>query len=223
ATPTRSAATRRSPSTRSSSSPTRRSPTRASATSSAAPTWSSAASTARTTSRAAAPSWRNASRPSPAPERLTRPAQTPKARVPAASWEAPPGCGVGILTDDFSDPKRAFSGVGGTARSDQALRVGGGGRRGLAQDRAWPAGLPARPLGLRQDHDAAADRGLRRAERRRDRGWRQGRVLAGAHAAAREPQHVDDLPELRAVAAHDGGRQRRLRAHLAEDAARRNR
>ena len=39
-----------------------------------------------------------------------------------------------------------------------------------------------------------------------------GKVLSSpaAHGAAGRPQHVDDLPELRAVAAHDGGRERGL-------------
>ena len=36
------------------------------------------------------------------------------------------------------------------------------------------------------------------------RGRRPRRLVAGAHAAARAAQHVDDLPELCAVAAHDG-------------------
>ena len=67
------------------------------------------------------------------------------------------------------------------------------------------------PSGLRQDHDAAADRGLRRAVGRRNPGRRPGAVLAGAHRAARAAQHVDDLPELRVMAAHDGGAERRLR------------
>jgi iron(III) transport system ATP-binding protein len=44
-------------------------------------------------------------------------------------------------------------------------------------------GVPARPFRLRQDHDLAADRGLRRAERRGDRGRRPGGLLAEAHAA----------------------------------------
>ena len=35
--------------------------------------------------------------------------------------------------------------------------------------------------------------------------------LAGADGAARAAQHVDDLPELRAVAAYDGDREHRLR------------
>ena len=66
-------------------------------------------------------------------------------------------------------------------------------------------GLPARSLRLRQDHDPAADRGLRRAD--------GGDIAVGdrmvssprAHVAAGAPQDVDDLPELCAVPAHDGG------------------
>ena len=65
-------------------------------------------------------------------------------------------------------------GVGRIARPDQALRrLGGGGRR-VAAHRARPSGLPAGPVRLRQDHDAAADRRLRRADRRRDPGRRRG-------------------------------------------------
>ena len=92
----------------------------------------------------------------------------------------------------------------------------GGRRRRVAAHRAWAAGLPARAVRLRQDHDLAADRGLRRADGGRDRGRRPRGVVDGAHAAARAAQHVDDLPELRAVAAHDGDRERRLRAHAAQ-------
>ena len=57
-------------------------------------------------------------------------------------------------------------------------RQPGGRRQRLAAHRARAAGLPARALGLRQDHDAAADRGLHRADRRRDRGRRPRGVLA---------------------------------------------
>ena len=44
-----------------------------------------------------------------------------------------------------------------------------------------------------------------------------GKVVSSAqwHRAARAPQHVDDLPELRALAAHDGVRERRLRTEAA--------
>ena len=66
-------------------------------------------------------------------------------------------------------------------------------------------GLPAGAVGLRQDHDAAADRGLRRADRRAKSASATVRVFAAADRAARAAQHVDDLPELCAVAAHDGG------------------
>ena len=39
---------------------------------------------------------------------------------------------------------------------------------------------------------------------------------AGAHAAARAAQRLDGVPELRAVAAHDGGAERRLRPGAAQ-------
>src|SRR5262249_33106278 len=48
-------------------------------------------------------------------------------------------------------------------------------------------------------------------------------IVAGTDAAARAAQHVDDLPELRAVAAHDGGRERRLWTETAQAGSRRHR
>src|SRR5207244_9691797 len=53
--------------------------------------------------------------------------------------------------------------------------------------------------------------GLSGTVRRRDPCRRAAGVVEGAHAAARTAQHVDDLPELRAVAAHDGDGKHRLR------------
>ena len=88
---------------------------------------------------------------------------------------------------------------------------------------ARPADMPARALGLRQDHGAAPDRGLHGADRGRDRDRRAHRVEPGAHAAARAAQRVDGVPELRAVAAHDGGRERRLRPQAAQARPRRHR
>ena len=101
--------------------------------------------------------------------------------------------------------ERRPSGDSRVALALQELRVSQRRRQRVAAHRARAAGLPARPVRLRQDHDAAADRRLRRADGRRNPGRRPDRVVAGAHAAARAAQHVDDLPELRAVAAHDGG------------------
>ena len=63
------------------------------------------------------------------------------------------------------------------------------------------------PSGLRQDHDPARDRRLRGARRRPGAARRRGRHLRLAQAAQR--QH--GLPGLRAVPAHDRGRERRLR------------
>ena len=85
------------------------------------------------------------------------------------------GTGIGaasaVLRDQIGahDKRRLgedAGGVGRIARSDEALRPAGGRRRRVADDRARQAGLPARAVGLRQDHDAAADRRLRRADRR---------------------------------------------------------
>src|SRR6202035_2863531 len=49
-----------------------------------------------------------------------------------------------------------------------------------------------------------------RTLRWRDSRWRPAGVVGRAHAAAREPQDVDDLPKLCAVAAHDRRREHRL-------------
>src|SRR5437867_4049926 len=65
----------------------------------------------------------------------------------------------------------------------------------------------ARPLRLRQD-DAATGRGrVRPPERRLGADRRQAR----RSPARQSPQRRDRLPELRALPAHDGGRQHRLR------------
>src|SRR5205807_10040407 len=69
-------------------------------------------------------------------------------------------------------------------------------------------------LRLRQDHDPAHDRGLHRADRGHDRDGRTGLVLADRRAAAGKAADVDDLPELRGVAEHDGRAERRVRADL---------
>ena len=99
----------------------------------------------------------------------------------------------------------------GAPRADQpvqALRRAhrGDGRDARRRGRRIPRA--ARALRLRQDHDLAHDRGLRRAERRRGAHRRQGRDLSAAVAS----QHRHGVPELRAVSAHDGGAERRLRA-----------
>ena len=75
--------------------------------------------------------------------------------------------------------------------------------------------LAARPVRLRQDHDAADDRGLRRA----DRGAiaLDGQDLDRVPPAKRGARHR--IPELRAVPAHDGGRECRVRARDARRAA----
>ena len=74
-----------------------------------------------------------------------------------------------------------------------------------------PAGLvlrAARPVGLRQDHDAADGRRPRDAQLRHDHAGRQGHHLRQALQAA--GQH--GVPELRAVPAPRHLRERRLRA-----------
>ena len=83
--------------------------------------------------------------------------------------------------------------------------------------------VAARAVGLRQDHDAAHDRGLHAAQRRHDRDGRPGDLVGRRRGAAREAAHVDDLPELRHLAEHDGRRECRLRPAGAQAAARRDR
>ena len=75
-----------------------------------------------------------------------------------------------------------------------------------------------RAFGLRQVDAAAADRRLQPAPGRR-RCWSAARDVTGI--AAVEAQRRHGVPELRALAAHDGGAQRRLRARGAPAAARR--
>ena len=89
-------------------------------------------------------------------------------------------------------------------------------RRGepVARGRAGRAGRAARPVGLRQDDHAAAGGGLPDAGGRRDLGGGPVPVVAGQRRAARAAADGDDLPELCAVAAHDGGPERRLRSAL---------
>ena len=78
---------------------------------------------------------------------------------------------------------------------------------------------PARLVGLRQDHVAARDLGLRAGAGRRDPGRR-----ARYHAAvAGAPQHGHGVPVLCALAAHDDGAEPGLRAPAAARAARRAR
>ena len=72
------------------------------------------------------------------------------------------------------------------------------------------------PVGLRQDHPAARHRGLRPPGRRP----RAGRRRADRPPAGQPAQHRHRLPELRAVPAHDGGRERGLRAARPRHSAR---
>src|SRR5205807_922721 len=69
----------------------------------------------------------------------------------------------------------------------------------------------------------AADRGFSRALRWRDPGRRSPCLLEGPDAAAGAAQHVDDLSELRVVAAYDGNGKHRLRPAAAENGPRHDR
>ena len=96
------------------------------------------------------------------------------------------------------------------------MRYGDRGRRRepVAGDQTRGAAGAARPVGLRQDDDAAAGGRLPHARRRGDLGRRSLPVVVDVRRAARAAADGDDLPELRAVAAHDGGAERGLRAAL---------
>ncbi len=103
------------------------------------------------------------------------------------------------------------------ARLTQALRRRGRGRRDRPRDRRRRVLLAARPVGLRQDDDAADDRRLR-ARRR------AGEILLDgvdvAAGAAAPPQRPHGVPELRALPAPERVRQRRLRAAVQQAHAR---
>ena len=95
---------------------------------------------------------------------------------------------------------------------DDRRRRGARGRPALVRVRAGHAQRAARPVGLRQVDDAAADRGTR-ARRRRphpDRRPRRHRPAAGA------AQHLDGVPVLRAVSASVGRREHRVRLEGAQ-------
>src|SRR3954471_10437412 len=92
----------------------------------------------------------------------------------------------------------------------QALRRRGRRRRRVAGDAGRRVLHDARAVRLREDDDAAADRGVREARRRRRAARRRGRVEPAAAQAPAE----HGLPVLRAVPAHDGRRQRGVRAAL---------
>ena len=78
--------------------------------------------------------------------------------------------------------------------------------------------LAAGAVGLRQDHHLAHDRGLHRSDRGHHRRGRQRCCPRQGLGAAGEARHVDDLPELRDLAQHDGGGERGLRTEAAQAA-----
>ena len=95
------------------------------------------------------------------------------------------------------------------ARYDETLRRCGGARwRRSLRIEAGRVLLPARTVRLRQDDDPQPDRRVHPADVRRapDRG------PARQRPAAAPAQRQHGLPELRAVPAHDGRRERRVRA-----------
>ena len=126
--------------------------------------------------------------------------------------------GTGLATPLLSSgTARVFMSSGDLELVKVTKRYGttdGGGRDRPARSRPSYLLLPARPVRLRQDLDAADDR--------RPRGRERGRHRCSAperhRPAAGQARHRDDVPELRAVPAPRLHRQRRL---LAEDAGRR--
>ena len=107
-------------------------------------------------------------------------------------------------------------------------RFGGGAcaRRGLARDRARRVLRRARPVRLRQEHDAAADRRPRSAGRgAASRSASASSPIAGPRCprATRDARRRRGVPVVRAVAAHDGGPSRSpFRLRWRRSAARRS-
>ena len=81
-------------------------------------------------------------------------------------------------------------------------------RRSRSHDRRRRVLLAARTVGIGQDHRAADDRRIREADCRCDPARRPGGDVAGAV----RPRRQHGLPGLRAVPAHDGAAERRVRA-----------
>ncbi len=95
---------------------------------------------------------------------------------------------------------------------NQALRRHDGGRRPHALDPARQLLRHARPVGLRQDHDAADDRRLREP----DVGPRLPRRRRGHQPAALQARRQHRLPVLRAVPAPERREERRVRPRAQE-------
>jgi hypothetical protein len=104
--------------------------------------------------------------------------------------------------DDRPDRAR-----GPPRRGDEALRGRRGGRLDRPRDRRRRVLLDAGPVRIRQDDDAADDRRVRAADGGSDRAPRPGRH----QRATLRPGREHGLPGLRALPAHVGRRQRRLR------------
>ena len=93
-----------------------------------------------------------------------------------------------------------------------------GAARHHARHRARRVLRAARSFGLRQVDAAAADRRLQPAQSRAAAGRRPRHQRRAAACA----QHRHGVPELRAVAAHEGVRERRIRSRRTPGAARRD-
>ena len=127
--------------------------------------------------------------------------------------------GRGVASRHLRACGGAVDGHGHLRARLQELRAGDGRPRPQPRDRRWRVHGPRRPVGLRQDDEPADDRRARgdhlgHAPDRRPR--HQRRPLQGS-------RHRDGVPELRALPAHVGLRQPRVRAEAAQGAQDRDR
>ena len=111
-------------------------------------------------------------------------------------------------------------GVPRDRRPAEVLRPEPRGARLQPRRREGRVRLLPRPVGLRQDHDAAHGR---RASRRRARARSASTAATWSNLQAEPAQHRHGVPGLRAVPQHDGGAERRLRPEGRRRAAGRDR
>ena len=125
-----------------------------------------------------------------------------------------------MTTSTIIDMWKESHGHGDAGQDQQAVRQRfSRGPRPRPGDRRRRVPGAGRPVRLRQDHRAADGRRAGGHQHRRDEDRRPG----GQHALAEGPGHRDGVPVLRAVPAHDGGRQHRLRPEDPEDGQGRDR
>ena len=117
--------------------------------------------------------------------------------------------GLGLLEESLTAAAGERHAGHTDPRPRQALRRRDGGGRRRPRHRAGRVLHHARPVRLREDDDAADDRRLRAARR----GHHRARRRATSRDSAIRPARQHGLPGLRAVPAHDGDPERRVRAH----------